>query len=179
MFNKREKTMKNLFNQVNLLFVLILVLSACNTHTWPLPPAQDYIIFGDFHGESMGPKYSNIYKIEEGQIFKDTTHIYPMRDTYHSWKWVKLQNSMMDLVNDSINNIPSELIAEKSNVIGEPDSHDQGGYYLEIYQNKNFQNLLLFWWIDTDINNVPDYLKNYLRTLESVIDSLNNNSKNI
>lgn len=163
--------------QINFLFLLLIPFilgSSCETS--PLTPGPDYIIFGDFYGECVGPKCVNIFKIRDGEIFQDTTHIYPSRNSFYSGKWIKLPKTMMNSVNDSINNIPSELIAEKSNIIGEPDSHDQGGIYLEIYRNENDKHIQLFWLIDRDFNNIPNYLHNYLRTLESVIDSLKKNS---
>jgi hypothetical protein len=168
--------MKNLIPIDFLLFLVIPFILCSSCDTTPLPPASDYIIFGDFYGECAGPKCVNIYKIVDGQIFKDTTHKYPLRTSYYSGKWIKLPNEMLNFVNDSIYNIPAELIEEKANIIGEPDSRDQGGFYLEIYRNENYKHIQLFWLIDTDLNNVPNYLHNYLRTLESVIDSLKNNS---
>lgn len=156
-----------------LLSIPFILGSSCETS--PLPPATDYIIFGDFYGECVGPKCVNIFKIRDGEIFKDTTHIYPSRNSYFSGEWIKLPKSMLNFVNDSINNIPAELIAEKSNIIGEPDSHDQGGIYLEIYRNENYKHIQLFWLIDKDFNNVPNYLHNYLKNLESIIDSLKQN----
>ena len=168
------KMKKIIIVQLFLLFIIPFILgSSCETS--PLPPATDYIIFGDFYGECVGPKCVNIYKIRDGEIFQDITHIYPSRNSFYSGEWIKLPNAMLNFVNDSINNIPAELIADKSAVIGEPDSHDQGGFYLEVYSNGD-QRYHMLWHIDKDFNNVPNYLHNYLRTLESVIDSLKKNS---
>lgn len=164
---------KILIFQLILLFIIPFILgSSCKTG--PLVPASDYIIFGDFHGETAGPNYSTLYKIEDGQIFMDTTHKYPTNSTFYSGEWLKLSNEKMEFVNDSIYNIPTELFENKTGIVGEPDSRDQGGFYLEIFRNAE-QSYHLGWLIDKDLNNVPNYLHNYLIILESVIDSLKRN----
>ena len=161
-----------MFLYLTFLFVIPLILGS-NCETTPIAPASDYIIFGDFHGEVAIPIYSHIYKVANSQIFMDTTHKYPSSSAFYDGAWIKLPLTMMDYINDSIYSIPAELFENKTGRVGEPDSHDQGGIYLEVSSNSGRQHYL--WLIDTELNDVPAFLHGYLRNLESVIDSLNKN----
>jgi len=131
------------------------------------PNDSEYIVFGDFYGECTGPDCVQIYKIDKGILYHDTTHIYPQKLDFYKGKWEKMPDSKQKLINSLIFNFPLQLFSDTGKVFGMPDAYDQGGIYLETNQNNS--SIGKFWLIDRDPKNLPEYLKDFVMQLRANI----------
>lgn len=107
--------------------------------------------FGHFYSECEGEYCVEIFKLENGKLFEDTTDVYPSRTTSYIGEYVQLSEQKYFDTKDLFNDFPQELLDEKSIVIGKPDISDLGGIYIEYNCNGKSQ----FWLIDQVDQNVP------------------------
>ena len=130
---------------------------------------NSYLIFGAYHGECLGEDCVEIYKIENNELFKDTLDIYPaVSNLPYGGSYVKLGNEYYEIVKSLLDNIPKELENEENIIIGQPDSHDQGGILIEIVIDGEKKD----WLIDNDKDNVPEYLHLLIDSINSKIQRL-------
>jgi hypothetical protein len=143
------------------LFVFtMLVITGCTNKS-----KADYIMFGDYYGFCAGDCV-DYYKIEEGVLYTDQLNEYPSNNNNHSF--TVYSNNYNASILDLVNEIPDSIYNE-GEVVGSPDSFDQGGYYLEVHHNGNTTR----WKIDKSNQYVPVYLhalcdsmEHYLQVLE-------------
>jgi hypothetical protein len=127
--------------------------------------SKDYIIFGDFYGECLGSGCVDYYKIENGVLYKDQLDQYPSTGITHQFElYTGTYNpAMLDLVNE----VPSNIYTE-GEMIGTPDSYDQGGYFLEINNSGTIQK----WEIDKNTSSVPSYLHAVCDSMQHYLEDL-------
>lgn len=128
----------------------------------------EYFMFGQFYGFCPS-NCSNIYKISNDELKKDTKKEVPTRTEYYVGNFTESQ----DFYDEAIalqNSFPTELWNEKNKTFGCPDCVDQGGIYIE-YSLKNKKG---YWIFDTNIASNPDYLQDYLKQLRDLIEKHNN-----
>ncbi|TGE22150.1 hypothetical protein E5K00_18045 [Hymenobacter aquaticus] len=99
---------------------------------------------------------------------EDTQDTYPSSSAPYSGTFVARSPADYTLVKDLIQQVPADLLREKSTVIGSPDAGDWGGYYVEVTQAGQRR----FWLIDTQKRNLPAYLHAFVDTLEVRLDKL-------
>ena len=128
-------------------------------------PDSDYIIFGHFYGECWGEECVEIFKIENENLYEDTTDHYPFGNAPYDGMYVPLSSAKYELVKDLVTHVPNQLLNETDTIIGIPDAYDQGGYYLELEEAGNVR----FWMIDSDTGNIPGYLHAFTDTLNNYI----------
>ena len=114
---------------------LLLLFISCDKvdqSAQPMAGELSYFIFGHFYGECGGEGCVEIYKLEKGTLFEDTTDIYPTWMTPYDGTYISLPDEKFELVKDIVEHFPEELYAETENVLGQPDAGDWGGIYVEI-----------------------------------------------
>lgn len=139
--------------KIFLLFSLISVISCKNETPGTVYFDRNYAVFGCFYGECAGPNCIEIFKIENGILYEDSSDVYPS-DVLFEGDYHPRSQQEYDMVKKLTLYAPPDLLAEPQGNIGAPDSHDQGGIYFELkvnYQRK-------FWKIDTDTAAIPRYL---------------------
>lgn len=147
--------------------VLSVVLAgfACSGDSERLKPG-DYIVFGDFYGECLGEGCVDIFKVTPKRVYMDTLDLYPSAANLpHKVGLTELANARYDDIVDLIGDIPAPLFDETKVVIGQPDAGDWGGFYLET----NSSGEVRYWLIDKMEDNLPAYLRDYARKLDSAI----------
>ena len=144
-------------------FIITLILAgsfSCKRTKNPAEPNDsEYIVFGDFYGMCQGPKCVQIFKIENGILYRDTLHRYPYQDSIYPAKWEKMPDSKQILKDSLVFNFPSQIKTDTNKYFGIPDAYDQGGIYLE--SKFNNQDNPKFWIIDNDTKNIPEYLREF------------------
>lgn len=151
------------------LFVILSMIASCTVNNIPTPMQNgDYIIFGHFYGSCLGDDCVEIYKLTSDQLLKDTKKEYPSSESVYEGNFVPLSPDQYQVVNDLINAIPEALLKEEKHLIGAPDAADQGGIYFE-YKSGDIHH---FWLIDQAEENIPEYLRSFVRKIKSSIKKL-------
>ena len=127
----------------------------------------EYMIFGQYHGFCGGKDCNKFFKIDCCQIFEVTSGVYPDFGLLLNGKFNKeLDPRELDSVSFLIHRIPHVLFFETVKTIGSPDSHDQGGLYIEV---KCVGNPVQFWYIDQDKGEIPSYVHTFVDDINKAI----------
>ncbi len=155
---------------INLLTSVLLLglFSNCKKDCSSPQPDTGYFIFGHFYGMCFGETCVEIFKIENGALYEDTTDNYPFGDAPYDGMYVPLSSAQYALISDLMSHVPTQLLSETDKIIGTPDAYDQGGYYFEIKESGNRK----YWMIDSDNGNIPAYLHTFTDALNSYINRL-------
>jgi hypothetical protein len=146
---------------------LALFIFRCDAPNGAEPSlARDYLVFGRYAGECFGERCIEIFKIEQNAIYEDTLDLYPVN--LYEGSFVKLNESKYEAVRHILDHVPPELRRLPVGRIGEPDSHDQGGIYVEI----KFNNVRGHWLIDTQKSRLPAFLHAFVDTIHNVVERL-------
>jgi len=158
--------MKNFY--ISCITVIFILLSACSKdETTSAYFDRNYVVFGSFYGECGGYNCIEIFKIENGILYEDTSDIYPSNTVYEGVYFAQSQ-ARYEQVKKLVNYIPPSLLMEPQGSIGGPDSHDQGGLYFELKVNY----IRKFWKIDTDTAAIPHYLIPLTDTIKKYVQKL-------
>jgi len=130
----------------------------------------DYILFGHFYGMCLGEECIEIFKLNEYGLFEDINDNYPGSESIYVGKYVKLNDSIFNLVKNIEKNIPEQIFNEPNGKVGIPDYGDGGGAYFGYSKNGKTQ----FWLIDQIPNNLPLYLQNFIAEINNNISIINN-----
>ena len=125
----------------------------------------EYLIFGHFYGECIGDNCVANFKIEDQKIYEDANDSY---NGSQGFDFVKLNDSMYELVIKIADDIPNELLSEENQTFGCPDCADQGGLYIEYGTSEKIGK----WSIDQNKSSVPEYLHSYMDLINEKIDLL-------
>lgn len=117
------------------------------------------LIFGFYAGECSGD-CSDVYFLDESSLAVDEDNRFPTNDFFVG-NFRGLPQSDFNNSIELLALLPPELLNETDPVLGCPDCADQGGYYLE-YQTESFQ---AAWRIDSNLDEVPSYLHDYIELL--------------
>lgn len=154
---------------------LMLLCISCNEKEQSVQPATSeiaYFIFGHFYGECGGEGCVEIYKLEEGHLFEDTTDVYPTWVTPYDGTYIPLPEEKFDLVKDIIEYFPEELYTETENVLGQPDAGDWGGIYVEIKYVED-EEKSGFWLLDQNSYNMPEVYNAFVAHINEKIMLIN------
>jgi len=152
--------------RLSILFLfLCLIFTACSSDIDPSADEDysNYFIFGTFFGECGGDNCVQTYKIEKGNLYKDIIHQYPGSGPY-TFQIQSLEK--YQTAKALLETFPMELLKEKESRIGNPDEHDQGGIFIA-YKKNSF---LKYWQIDRDRDKIPEYLRDYAKEVERIVD---------
>jgi hypothetical protein len=101
----------------------------------PVKPTEFDLVFGDFYGMCAGDCF-DVYGLNRTSLHEDITAERYMGQ--YSFKPTHLrEREMLDSVRHLLLEIPNELLTTNKSVFGSPDSHDQGGIYLEFNHGRH------------------------------------------
>ena len=124
----------------------------------------DYFAFGIAHGECI-ENCAVFFLVQNDNLYADDLNYYssPLR-----FKSDPLSTDKYNIAKQLIDDFPQYLKNNPNKTFGCPDCADQGGIHIEIKNNDKTQ----YWHIDTNINNQPaeirDYINKMLETLEQL-----------
>lgn len=160
--------MKSFVLKVAIVFAFLGLATNCKEDNGINSPYDNsYIVFGSYFGMCSGESCIEIFKIDNGALYEDTTDIYPIPQLYEG-KFVQLPQSKYNMVKDIITKVPKQLLSDTNTIFGIPDAHDQGGIYLELKVDGKRR----FWMMDTYTNRLPEYLRIFSNTLKEYINKL-------
>jgi len=157
---------------MRMLFILAITASAilpvaCDREQEP--SALDYMVFGTFYGECVGEQCVEIYRLEDGHLYEDTTDTYPGSQAPLGGDYDELSPALYDAVKDMIGPLPAGLRDTAATVIGQPDAGDWGGAYLE-WKEGSFHR---FWLLDLHLGNVPSDYHAIIGQIQSAVATIN------
>ena len=149
---------------IHLCAIVTLVLLSCNKEENPPPLEQDFtLIFGTHYGFCFG-ECVTLYKLENGLLYIDDMDRLTETLTFET---DPLTLDKAEIAKPLLDLFPKELFKEKE-VIGIPDAHDQGGFFIQHIQGDQIAQ----WNIDTIKDRLPSYLQDYITEVENVMDQL-------
>ncbi len=154
--------------KTGLFMLAIFAFASCNSTKKDLKTnttEDSYFVFGKFHGHCQG-NCAHLFKLHGNQLLADDI------DRFTDWEELKfkpepLSNSLYQAAQSLLKKFPKELWNAEG-TIGCPDCADQGGYAIETRKDGK----LYHWRIDTNRNDVPDYLQPYLAKIDAVMDRI-------
>jgi hypothetical protein len=157
---KKKVVYKKVILRINLSFVVFICLLSCkkqNSNT-------DYFVFGNSGGYCNGDCIY-LFKISNGYVYPDNVS---RISNDLQFKNSNLGNSKYQVAKKVKNEFPTYLKKNPNIVIGEPNSHDQGWVYIELFEN----NVKTTWTIDQDIDKQPVEIQNYMKALNETVENL-------
>lgn len=124
-----------------------------------------YFAFGSAYNMSSGDQ-ARFYLLKNCNLYPDNMEQYTSQKM--DFKDEKLSKDKYNLAKKLQNEIPSFLKERSSTTFGCPDCADQGGYHIEIGDNKSVKTF----HIDTDISKQPEEIKEFVASLKSVMNEL-------
>jgi hypothetical protein len=132
----------------------ILTATSCQKDSDALGTGEfEYMIFGHFYGKCAGEQCVEVFKLDNEQLFEDTTDVYPGGVNPYEGVYTLLPNEKYLQVKDLLDSFPQQLYAEPEVVIGMPDAGDWGGIYVEM-KFKNDPGKSGFWLLDQNESNM-------------------------
>ncbi|MBF9141970.1 hypothetical protein [Hymenobacter properus] len=147
----------------------LALLTACHKEN-ATPAAGNTLVFGSYYGECGGPNCIRIFRLDLAQqaLAEDVADKYPSSSAPYQGQYVARSAANFRRVQGLLQQVPAQLLAERSTVIGQPDAGDWGGYYVEVRQ----AGIRRFWLIDTQKRNLPTYLHAFTDSLQANIRAL-------
>jgi hypothetical protein len=147
------------------LAIVCLAFASCKKESNKPADANNYFAFGFYFGY-CGPTCSEMYKISDGEVYKDSVAIsFPTPVIYSA---IPLGNTEYQLAQPLQDSFPAYLQARPGITIGCPDCLDQGTVYIE----KATNGLVQHWVIDMDDSVLPVEIRNYITSLQAVVGQL-------
>jgi hypothetical protein len=160
-----------MFRLLTALAILLAIcpLTACHQEN-ATPAVGNTLVFGSFYGECIGPDCIRIFRLalKNRALEEDVTDQYPAATAPYTGQYVARSAANFQRVQGLVQQVPAQLLSERTIVIGQPDAGDWGGYYVEVRQ----AGVHRFWLIDTQKRNIPTYLHAFTDSLHATIRAL-------
>ena len=151
------------FKYVLFFFTMIMFLS-CNKDN-DFPTCYEHFIFGSYACECAG-QCAWLYQLTNDElVIGDGESCMPDHYTYAG---TPLSKDKFEIAHRVVDELPDTLLENSEDRFGCPDCHDQGGYYLELRTKSSTRK----WSIDTDADDLPEFLMDYQKTIHDVLIAL-------
>jgi hypothetical protein len=124
-----------------------------------------YFAFGSAYNFSIGD-HATFYLLKNCNLYPDNMERYTNQKM--NFKDDKLSKDKYKLAKKLQDEIPNFLKERPSEYFGCPDCADQGGYHIEIGDNKSVRTF----HIDTDVSKQPTEIREFVASLKSVLEEL-------
>ena len=149
------------------LFLAFTALFACkdkDPKCTPLPDNVEYLIFG--HHSCFCYTCCNAgFKLSGMNLYKGTRT--DVADEY-AFENAPLTMAQYESAKKLVDELPNELLDENGKSYGCGGCADQPVYYIEFKKNGTVYK----WWIDSQTDGFPDYVKTYSATIGTVLNGL-------
>ena len=150
-----------------LIFLSLLIFSSCKKDI-EVNLEEDYLVFGHFFGFCTGEACIEIFKLENAGLFEDNSDNYPAYQHAYVGSFNALPGEKYQSVKHLLHYFPIQLLEEKQTILGDPDTRNEGGFYVEVKVNGQKH----FWLIDQNLTTIPSYLHSFLEELKTAIEIL-------
>lgn len=153
--------------------LVIFILSGCNTEDDNGPTEENtqrngILIFGWFSDSSCAGDCSNIYKMDNGKIYKNIDQNYP-ENTFFEGDFQLMTNVDYQVYEALIVELPNEIFNAPNGYLDCTDcTNANGGFYLEFQNDDGSHNS---WRFRNAL--YPDYMENYRSLLLGKLAELN------
>lgn len=152
-----------------LLLSILFIFSSCDKKDdTKVLNANEYMIFGSFHGFCQGEQCVELFLLDSANLFEDKKDGYPNFNELYVGDYRALTSANYESTKSILNDFPSKLLTEKDTVFGCPDCVDQGGFYVEYKLDGKHK----FWILDNNKASVPSYLHPFMDSMQVKIDAL-------
>ncbi|MEH0156018.1 hypothetical protein V6R21_17860 [Limibacter armeniacum] len=127
---------------------------------------DEQLVFGLYYGECLG-NCTHLYLIDNEMLYQDdsVTYIIPEQVPF---KPEALPSESYEMAKILLAEFPSALLNETDSIFGCPDCADQGGIFIRYSYGDKTRTFR----IDTNDNDLPEYLIPYSNKVESITSSL-------
>lgn len=158
--------------KLNLILSLLVLfsISGCNSEDDNVTTEEEngILVFGWFADSSCSGDCSNIYKIENGKIYKDIDYNYP-ENTFFEGNFRLMTNADYKDYEALIIELPNEIFNEPNGYLDCTDcTNANGGFYLEFQNEEGFHKS---WRFRNAL--YPNYMKNHRSLLLNKLAELN------
>jgi hypothetical protein len=148
--------------QFQVVIAFLILCTGCSTKA--KSDTIDYLIYGVYAGECFG-HCSTMYKVTKSKLFIDTTDSY-FKGTRFVWKRLNFDKETLNekgfaTAQEAITQLPELLLSSNDREFGYPDSHDQGGIFIQFKVDTNLKTF----WIDTELDQIPFELRDYAKLI--------------
>lgn len=147
---------------VVLALLFVLSISSCEKNN--LDPEVS-LIFGEAYGFCAGD-CAHFYLINDHHIYKDNMDRFETEQP--TFETTPLQDGDFKLAKSLLDDFPPFLLGKPFETFGCPDCADQGGIHI-FYSNSTAS---FFWHIDTNVDNQPVEIREYLAHMRDVVAAL-------
>ncbi|MFN7120143.1 MAG: hypothetical protein ACK4TA_25355 [Saprospiraceae bacterium] len=154
--------------QFFLLALITITIVACNSAKKDVKSTtlnDPYLVFGKYFGHCLD-ECATLYKLEGNQLYADDMKRFNGWDSLE-FKAEPLSDARYEAAKVLLSTFPQKLLNE-AETIGCPDCADQGGFALEIRKDGKMRH----WHIDTNKDQIPDYLRSYVEQLNTLVEQL-------
>ncbi|MEL6718443.1 MAG: hypothetical protein AAFO82_12130 [Bacteroidota bacterium] len=127
------------------------------------------LIFGIVYGFCQGD-CAQLFKLEGEELFEDDGVDRLQLEEVIQFKDIPRSTADYELAIPLRTDFPESLIGRTDTIIGIPNAYDQGGIYLQ-YQDDITDR---FWYIDTNLEALPEELRPYIDKVKKVWAELTN-----
>lgn len=152
--------MKNL---VLVIFAIILLFSCEKVEKLE---GEEYFIFGVYNG-FCSVDCTALFKLEDQRLLADDIDVY-FADTELKFEEEGLEAEKYDLANEVFEQLPSELLETSEKSFGCPGCVDQDIILLIYFDGSE----KMEWQVDTDVDQLPDYLQGYAQEIQDLVEEL-------
>jgi len=155
-----------MFKMVTLLLILGMLISCYDADDDLVLNGNSFLVFGHFYGECSGEGCVETYKLTDASLYEDILDDY----SGSHQEFVELENTKFEQVKDVIDFFPNRLLNEQEPILGCPDCADGGGIFIQY----SIDGTIKSWRIDQTLNNVPEYLHEFIEKVNEKIALINN-----
>lgn len=150
-------------NRFVTLLLFAIILTACEKQ--PNPNAAEVLIFGEAYGFCVGD-CAHLFKLSEGKLYQDNIERFTGDEP--TFNAMSLDETQFEVAKDLLRDFPAYLSAHPNQTFGCPDCADQGGIHL-FYNTASEK---MYWHIDTNVDNQPAEIREYLAQLHAIVNQL-------
>lgn len=128
----------------------------CTSNDGITEDSNEILIFGWFADASCSGSCSTIYKLENGQVYKDISATYP-NNTFFTGNFQLMSNANYDDFKSLLSTLPSEIRNEPNGYLDcTTCTNANGGFYIELKNDTGFHKS---WRFRNAV--YPNYMENY------------------
>ena len=119
-----------IIKQISLALMLLLSIASCKKEETTTNTTVQRLVFGTYFG-MCSTNCVTVFALDSAKVQQDTL-VNVIISTSYVFAGVDLSNDKFVQVKHLLTEIPDELTTTPDKTYGSPDSHDQGGVYVEV-----------------------------------------------
>ena len=127
---------------------------------------EQFLIFGTYNGLCPG-NCTSLFKLENGEVYADDFDFFqPTAD--FTFEETALEAEKYQIASQAYEELPEKLLAASEKSFGCPGCLDQEIIFLSYFDGAEHTD----WQVDSDVDALPDYLKDYAVKIMEIVEAL-------